>query len=232
MSTTSKAPSALMTLMDKLSYQFNEPSLLTQALSHKSFSSQSYERLEFLGDSLLNFIIGEALYCQFPSLKEGELSQLRAKMVKGKTLTEIAQEYQLGDFLYLGTGELKSGGKHRSSILADVVESIIGAIYMDSGMDACKKFVLEIYRQRLLNIDPSTSSKDAKTRLQEFLQAQKLPLPVYELIDSRGKDHQQVFTVACKIHQVTESFTAEGTSRRKAEQQTAEIALQYLQENS
>lgn len=157
-----KLSTKLKSLMKGLSYEFDDPSLLTKALSHKSFSSESYERLEFLGDSLLNFIIGEALFNQFPHLKEGELSQLRAKMVKGKTLAEIAQEYDLGSYLYLGAGELKSGGKQRSSILADVVESIIGAIYMDSGMEACKDFVLRIYQERLFNIDPKTSSKDVR----------------------------------------------------------------------
>lgn len=222
-------PESINRLLIKLGYQFQDQQLLNLALSHRSVGANNNERLEFLGDSIVNFVIAEALFERFPDAKEGDLSQMRAQLVKGKTLAEIAREFSIGEHLRLGQGELKSGGFRRDSILADVVEALIGAIYKDAGMEICRERVLAWYHSRLEGISAKQSHKDSKTSLQELLQAQKKRLPIYELINTRGDDHQQQFEVQCNIDGL-QVFLGEGSSRRNAEQAAAASALAFLQE--
>lgn len=210
-----------MLALSPLNYQFNQADLLQQALTHRSFSSEHNERLEFLGDSLLNLYIANALYRQFPQAKEGELSRFRAQLVKGTTLAEIAKELQLGESIRLGSGEKKSGGQQRASILADAVEAIIGAIYLDSSFETCESVVLQWYRARLDAIDITRSAKDPKSTLQELLQARHLDLPVYKVIDAQGQAHEQLFTVQCELKSLGMKTVAEGKSRKIAEQKAA-----------
>ena len=217
-------------LVDRLGYHFKDLSLVETALSHRSVGAHNNERLEFLGDSIVNFIIGEALFQQFPQCREGELSQMRAQLVKGVTLAEIAREFEIGDQLNLGPGEMKSGGFRRESILADTVEALIGAIYLDGGMDICRENVLRWYQQRLAAISPKGANKDAKSQLQELLQSRKKALPKYQLINATGSDHDQSFEIECVIGHLKQSFTGIGTSRRAAEQLAAAQALSQLQE--
>ncbi|EJI86510.1 RNAse III [Alishewanella aestuarii B11] len=217
---------SLSPLMRKLGYQFNQLSLLEQALTHRSCKGQHNERLEFLGDALLGLIIAEALFARFPQTREGDLTRMRSALVKGVTLASIAQELGLSDFLRLGPGELKSGGFRRESILADALEAILGAIYLDSGMEACKGRILEWFGPRLEEIAPG-QQKDSKTQLQEYLQGLRLPLPTYEVIATIGEAHQQTFTVRCTVLGRT-PITATGSSRRKAEQDAAALALEQL----
>ena len=212
-----------------LGYDFHDSSLVDLALSHRSVGANNNERLEFLGDSIVNFIIGEALFKQFPQCREGELSRMRAQMVKGVTLAEIAREFNLGDYLHLGPGELKSGGCRRESILADAVEALIGAIYLDGGMDACRTCILSWYASRLQTISSHESNKDAKSRLQEFLQSRKKALPHYHLQATTGSDHQQQFEVECEIAHIMQRFRGSGSNRRAAEQAAAQAALDQLQ---
>ncbi len=219
---------ALGRLMEQLGYRFGDETLLRRALTHRSASGQHNERLEFLGDSLLNFIIGEALYRGHDRLPEGDLSRLRAFLVKGETLADIAQELNLGDYLILGGGELKSGGYRRRSILADTVEALIAATYLDGGIDACRDLVLRLYADRLRAVDPRKIVKDPKTRLQEWLQKRRLPLPHYEVLSITGPAHEQTFRVACEVAGHA-PFEAEAGSRRKAEQLAAEKALDVLE---
>ncbi len=216
-------------LISRLGYDFQDDSLVDLALSHRSVGANNNERLEFLGDSILNFIIGEALFKQFPQCREGDLSRLRAQMVKGVTLAEVAREFNLGDYLHLGPGELKSGGFRRESILADTVEALIGAIYLDGGLDACRDRVLSWYASRLQGISLQSPNKDAKSQLQEFLQSRKKALPVYHLEATKGNDHQQQFEVACEITHLAQRFHGSGSSRRAAEQAAAQVALDQLQ---
>ncbi len=174
-------------LARKLNYTFKDESLAELAVTHRSHGKRNNERLEFLGDSILNFVIAEALFKRFPEAKEGQLSRLRAQLVKGETLAEIAREMKLGDYLKLGSGELKSGGFRRDSILADAVEAIIGAIYLDSDMDVCRGYVLRWYKERLEQTNLQNTQKDSKTRLQEFLQSRRVALPEYELMSVEGR---------------------------------------------
>lgn len=218
----------LIRLSRALGYEFKDTQLLELALTHRSLGKRNNERLEFLGDSILNFIIAEALYAQFPDAKEGQLSRLRAVMVKGVTLAEIAREMKLGDYLKLGSGELKSGGFNRSSILADAVEALIGAIYLDSGLEVCRERVLCWYESRLQQLSLTKTQKDAKTRLQEFLQSRREELPQYELVKSEGDDHDQTFYVECSIPSLVEVVKGQGSNRRAAEQKAAAAALKAL----
>ena len=215
-------------LEQRLGYEFKDKKLAVLALSHRSFGKQNNERLEFLGDSIVNFVIADALYRRFCKAKEGQLSRLRARMVCGRTLAEIAREFELGQFLYLGSGELKSGGRERDSILADTVEALIGAIYLDSNIEMCHRCIISWFSTRLaaLAIDDYTN-KDSKTRLQEHLQSQHKPLPLYELTNIRGKAHEQVFSVTCSIEGI-QPIVGEGGSRRGAEQFSAQQALIHL----
>ncbi|WP_153914074.1 ribonuclease III [Shewanella sp. TC10] len=211
-----------------LGYEFTNVDLLTQALTHRSAASKHNERLEFLGDSILSIIISDALYHQFPKVTEGDLSRMRSTLVKGETLTVIAKEFKLGDYLYLGPGELKSGGFRRESILADAVEAIIGAIYLDADIETCRTLLLTWYKQRLAEIKPGINQKDPKTILQEYLQGYKKPLPEYQVVDVKGDAHNQTFTVECRITEIDKVVTGVSTSRRKAEQLAAAQVLELI----
>ncbi|TAL58454.1 MAG: ribonuclease III [Legionella sp.] len=216
-------------LSRRLGYSFKQPAYLKQALTHRSADSANYERFEFLGDSILSFVIAYELFKRFPQESEGQLSRLRSFLVKGETLAELAKELGLGDYILLGQGELKSGGFRRASILADSLEAIVAAVYLDGGTDSVKEVILNLYRLRLEDPHLNDCLKDAKTQLQEYLQAEKLPLPKYVLTQMDGdEEHEQVFHVTCSIKGI--SFVAEGhgNNRRKAEQQAAKSFLTYF----
>lgn len=215
-------------LEERLGYQFANQRQLQLALTHRSHGATNNERLEFLGDSILNFIIGDALFNRFPEAREGQLSRLRSQLVKGETLAELAREFEMGDCLILGEGELKSGGRSRDSILADSVEAIIGAIYSERGLDICRERVLSWFASRLDAISIDTSAKDAKSRLQEYLQAQRQPLPEYAVINVGGEGHAQVFTIECRVAIAKKSTQASASSRREAEKQSALLMLKQL----
>ncbi|MEM7258289.1 MAG: ribonuclease III [Pseudomonadota bacterium] len=221
--------SAEKLLSKKLAYEFSDPRLLQQALTHRSVGARNNERLEFLGDGALNFIIASEIYRLKPEYREGQLSRLRANLVRGVTLAEVAREIGLGDYLKLGSGELKSGGFNRDSILADALEAILGAVYIDSDFDTLQRVVCHLFASRLSNLPGDEPQKDPKTRLQEYLQARRLPLPVYELVETRGQDHQRTFFVQAAIEDLALQITAQGTSRRRAEQAAAEQALTTLE---
>ncbi|BDX02092.1 MAG: ribonuclease III [Marinomonas sp.] len=216
-------------LSRRIGYFFADLGLLELALTHRSFGGKNNERLEFLGDSILNYVIAEDLFHRFPKAKEGELSRLRASLVKGDTLAELAREFQLGDYLKLGAGELKSGGFRRDSILADTVEGIIGAMYLDAGMDICRQHILSWYKERLDATSLKIVTKDAKTRLQEYLQARKHALPQYDVVDIVGEPHDQTFYVHCHIELCENAIEGKGNSRRIAEQNAASKALKQLE---
>lgn len=205
-------------LSKRLGYQYQNLDFLQRALTHRSMGAKNNERLEFLGDSLVNFIIADALFHQFHKISEGDLSRIRAFLVKGETLAKIGKEYQLSDYLMLGPGELKSGGYRRESIIADAVEAIIASVYEDGGLEACRDFVLRLYHKRLKELDPSKVGKDPKTRLQEFLQSNHEQLPEYSVITVNGPAHAQEFTVSCYVAKLNRKFEATATNRRKAEQ--------------
>lgn len=210
-------------------YRFKQTELLEQALTHRSFSrSHNNERLEFLGDSVLSLVISQHIYQHYPQADEGDLSRLRASLVKEKTLAVVARNIGLGEFIRLGGGELKSGGFRRDSILSDVLEAIIGAIYLDSDFELARLAVLELYRQQLDNPQDIQSLKDPKTRLQEFLQSQQSELPVYEVVQTVGKAHDQTFTVKCLVTEYSIETSGRGSSRKKAEQVAAEAALKQI----
>ncbi|MDR9436931.1 MAG: ribonuclease III [Thiohalophilus sp.] len=215
-------------LCRKLGYVFQQPELLERALTHRSFGARNNERMEFLGDAILGYLVSTELYNQFPKASEGQLSRLRASLVKGETLAGIASELELGEYLRLGSGELKSGGHRRRSILADAFEAIIGAVYLDSGIDSTSSLVQTFFHDKIIELDPQTLQKDPKTRLQELLQARGTELPEYEVIATEGQAHAQRFRVACRIAGIGEPMLGEGTSRRKAEQAAADKMLQTL----
>ncbi len=218
----------LIKLSQRIGYVFKDETLIQLALTHRSKGNTNNERIEFLGDSIVNFTIAEALYLKFPKADEGKLSRLRADMVRGTTLAEIARDFELGEFLLLGSGELKSGGYNRESILADVVEAIIGAIYLDSGMDAVQERILSWYKTRLDNLSEDKVVKDAKTRLQEHLQKNQNRLPKYDVVEISGQAHDQKFKVSCRVEKLPEVTVGIGSSRRFAEQSAAEKALKAL----
>src|SRR5450830_274132 len=215
-------------LSKRLAYSFVNASLLTQALTHRSYSAQNNERLEFLGDGALNFMIAHQLYQRFPTIAEGDLSRLRAQLVKESTLSEIAISLDLGDELNLGEGELKSAGWRRPSILADAVEAIIGAVYLDGGFAAAEALVAHLFAKKLDTIDPKVIDKDPKSLLQELLQGKKIAVPEYSVTHLDGEAHAQVFIVECWIEKLNIRTVGEGTSRRIAEQQAAQLALEKL----
>lgn len=217
-------------LQKAIGYTFSDSALLEQALSHRSFSRRNNERLEFLGDAILNCTIAQALFERFPKAREGQMSRLRAHLVKGDTLAELAREFSLGDHLKLGSGELKSGGFRRDSILADAVEAIIGAISLDADLQTAQNTLLAWFESRLSNMNLTENIKDSKTRLQEYLQARKMALPLYEVVNITGEAHQQSFKVHCTVESVTEPFEGVGSSRRMAEQEAARAALLALGE--
>ncbi|HAJ70865.1 MAG TPA: ribonuclease III [Methylophilaceae bacterium] len=216
---------SLAQLSAQLGYAFKEAKLLQLALTHRSFSGNNNERLEFLGDGVLNFIIAHQLYDRFLKLSEGDLSRLRAQLVKESSLSEIALSLHLGDQLKLGEGELKSAGWRRPSILADALEAIIGAVYLDGGFSAAETVVLKLYQDKLQTIDPKVIDKDAKSQLQEYLQGKKIDLPEYNVVQIEGEAHAQSFKVECVIKQLHITTLGEGSSRRIAEQQAALLAM-------
>ena len=217
-----------MSLLNHLGDQFLNSDYYQRALTHRSVSAVNNERLEYLGDSLLGFIIAEWLFENFPEYSEGDLTKLRAHLVKKDTLAEIAREHNLGDLIILGAGELKSGGIHRSSILADALEAIIGALYLFEGIETARDFVLKLFQSRLQNIPTIEQLKDSKTKLQEHLQSRGLALPVYSLQSRIGKSGDEIFTIECVVEECEETFIGSGKSRRKAEQEAAERAFVYL----
>lgn len=213
----------------RIGHAFADPGLLELAMTHRSYGGQNNERLEFLGDSIVNFVIAEALFRRFPQAREGQLSRLRARLVKGKTLAELAREMAFGECLRLGSGEMKSGGHRRDSILADAVEAVLGAIYLDAGMETARTRVLSWYAERLEAISLEDTQKDPKTRLQEFLQSRQVALPRYEVTSVEGEAHAQTFTVECHVEVLDQHTCGVGSSRRHAEQQAAEQALSQLE---
>ncbi len=215
-------------LASRLGYQFKNAALLTQALTHRSFASNNNERLEFLGDGALNFIIANQLYNRFSKLPEGDLSRLRAQLVKESTLCEIAISLSIGESLKLGEGEMKSAGWKRPSILADALEAIVGAVYIDGGHLAAEALVLQLFNARISQIDPKIIDKDAKSQLQEYLQAKKIALPDYNVVLIEGEAHAQTFKIACIIEKLNINVAGEGSSRRNAEQQAAQLALEKI----
>ena len=202
---------------------------MEQALTHRSYSRQfNNERLEFLGDSILNLIISNHIYQRFESADEGDLSRIRASLVKEETLAQVARQIDLGDFIRLGGGELKSGGFRRASILSDALEALIGAIYLDSDYAQTEAAVLHLYREQLQNVDAGANLRDPKTRLQEYLQANKNSLPSYRVEQITGKSHDQVFTVKCQLTDLDMQGSGRGSSRKKAEQRAAQEILYKL----
>ena len=212
----------------KIGYKFLNSNLLQLALTHRSAHHEHNERLEFLGDSILNFVIASDLYERFSFATEGEMSRMRAILVCEQALADIAIKFELSSYINLGQGELKSGGIRRKSTLADAVEAIIGAIFKDSNIDITSSIVLKWYSDKLESLDPKSTKKDPKTRLQEYLQAKKIGLPSYEVIKINGKDHEQEFVVSGTIYSIDNPITAKASSRRKAEQKIAELALEQL----
>lgn len=219
---------ALKRLERQLGYSFKDPSLMLLALTHRSFAGSNNERLEFLGDAILNFAAGEALFVRFPQAREGQLSRLRARLVKGETLARLARGFDLGEYLQLGSGELKSGGFRRESILADALEALIGAIYLDAGMDAARERVLAWLTHEIEGLTLVDTNKDPKTRLQEFLQSRGCELPAYDVVDIQGDPHCRSFIVECRVSLLKENTQGQGASRRIAEQVAAAAALQAL----
>jgi len=213
-------------LLRLLGYRFSDPHLLRQALTHRSYGTPHNERLEFLGDGVLNFIIASLLYERFPVLPEGDLSRLRAHLVNQETLSQLARTLDLGQYLLLGEGELKSGGFRRPSILADTFEAILGAIYLDGGFDAAAGVVRRIHEPLLAELDPKSLGKDPKTLLQEYLQGRRLSLPLYNVVSVSGEAHEQHFQVECVIPELSIRAEGEGSSRRSAEQNAARSAYQ------
>jgi ribonuclease-3 len=213
-------------LLVRLDYRFQAPALLHQALTHRSYGVPHNERLEFLGDGVLNCVIAALLYRHFPNLPEGNLSRLRASLVNQDTLSRLAHELDLGDLLRLGEGELKSGGFRRPSILADAFEAILGAVYLDGGFNAAAAVIERLYQPLIQELDPKAQGKDPKTLLQEYLQGRRLALPQYNVVQVTGEAHEQHFCVECLIPQLDIRSQGEGPSRRAAEQSAARAAYQ------
>lgn len=221
---------ALAQLHVDIGHTFKDQGLLQLALTHRSFSASNNERLEFLGDGVLNFIVAHQLYHRFPKLPEGDLSRLRAQLVKESSLSEIAIELHVGEALRLGEGELKSAGRRRPSILADAVEALVGAVYLDGGFVAAEAVVLKLYLNKFNTIDPKVIDKDAKSQLQEYLQSKKIDLPDYNVVLIEGEAHAQSFKVECHIQKLNLLTVGEGTSRRSAEQQAAQLAMEKIKQ--
>lgn len=215
-------------LLAKLKYQFTEPKLLKVALTHRSRGGEHNERLEFLGDAVVNFVIAEILYQQFPKATEGELSRWRATLVNRDALADVAKQFELGKYIFLGPGELRSGGSERQSILSCAMEAVIGAVYLDGGFDAARNCILQWYDAMLKTLSSAASHKDPKTMLQEFLQGQRMALPVYAVEAIQGEAHQQLFTISCQVEGVPAKTFGKGTSRRRGEQDAAQAMLEVL----
>ncbi|MDB5799817.1 MAG: ribonuclease [Rhodocyclales bacterium] len=219
---------SLEALQRGLGYRFTQHRLLEQAVTHRSYSADHNERFEFLGDSILNMVVAMMLFEQFGQLREGELSRLRAQFVRQDTLQGIAEKLGIGAVLHLGEGELKSGGDRRPSILADATEAIFGAVFLDSGFDAARCVIEGLYAPMLADFDPTRNLKDPKTALQELLQARRLALPRYDLVEIRGEAHAQEFEIACVIEALKVRTLGVGNSRRAAEQTAAQSALEQI----
>ena len=208
----------------RLGHAFGRPELLAQALTHRSHGARHNERLEFVGDAVLNCVVALALYERFPGTDEGDLSRARASLVNGETLARIARRLELGDDVRLGEGGLKSGGAKRGSILADALEAVFGAVFVDAGFEAARRVIIAAYGEELANANPTTLHKDPKTRLQEWLQARRLPVPEYAVVGVHGEAHAQQFAVECRIPSLGISAGGAGSSRRAAEQDAASRA--------
>lgn len=219
-------------LIRKIGYDFGNKALLDQALTHRSAGGTNNERLEFLGDSILGFVIADQLFINLPSADEGSMSRFRSGLVKGVTLAEIAREIDLGKYLLLGPGELRSGGHSRDSILADALEAVFAAVYLDGGYAAARKVILDLYHNRLAEIQNKKPQKDPKTRLQEYLQAKQYRLAEYSVLEVTGEQHEQNFTVKCVVDDLGVVAISHGASRRKAEQKAASKLLQELVQNT
>jgi len=215
--------------LDKtLHYRFEDPELFARALTHRSATGRNNERLEFLGDAVLDFVISDAVFQRRPDADEGDLSRLRAALVNDTSLAEISAELGIGDFLILGSGERKTGGHRRASILADALEAIFGAVFVDSGFTAARDMIERVFEQRLDALPDASELRDPKTRLQEWLQARKLSLPEYALDSVTGKDHKQKFAVTCTVIELSQTTEGEASSRRRAEQEAARHMLEIL----
>lgn len=219
----------LQTLADRVGWQFSDPHLLRQAVTHRSASGPNNERLEFLGDAILNFVIAAEVFDRRPDLREGELSRLRAALVNKNALAEIAREIDLGEQVLLGSGELKTGGRRRDSILADSLEAVIGAVYLDGGYEAGRALILRLYTEHLRALPDMQAHKDPKTRLQEYLQARGLELPTYAVENISGRAHEQIFRVVCASEILQQTGEGVAGSRRQAEQAAAGDLLAKLQ---
>ena len=217
------------TLCRQLGHVFNQPQLLQRALTHRSHSAAHNERLEFLGDSVLNCVIAKHLYDSHPDLPEGDLSRLRSNLVNQQTLCILAQQLDLGELLLLGEGERKSAGFRRPSILADTMEAVFGAVFLDAGFVGAQSVVLKLYVPFIAQADAQSLGKDYKTLLQEYLQSKRLALPKYTVLSTQGEAHAQLFQVECDIGQLKLSTRGEGVSRRSAEQVAAEAAYRQIE---
>ena len=215
-------------LSKALGYGFADNSLLDQALTHRSVGGKHNERLEYLGDAILGFVTADVLFHRFPDADEGQLSRLRASLVKRDTLAAIAQELEISKYLRMGAGELRSGGHHRSSTLADAFEAILGAAYLDGGYDAARQMLINLFAGRYEKLDLQSVSKDPKTQLQEQMQAVKRPLPVYEILKISGDQHNQEFRVSCLLEDSEQKTEGKGSSRRRAEQDAAALMLKRI----
>ncbi len=211
-----------------LGYGFTDPALLRRALTHRSARNENNERLEFLGDAVLGQVVADYLYRTFPEADEGQLTRTRAELVKKDTLCVVARQLNLGEHILLGEGELKSGGWRRDSILANTLEALIGAIYLDGGLAACERQISTWFAAALKDVDPSEVHKDAKTRLQEYLQARGASLPNYTAIDVTGPAHDQQFTIECRVELLPDAVSAVGKNRRAGEQRAAALMLERL----
>lgn len=215
-------------LAKKLGLTFNQPSLFVQALTHRSAGSQNNERLEYLGDAVLGFVIAHQLYVLFPRTSEGNLSRLRAHLVNQSALANLARDHNIGDYLLMGHGELKNGGYKRDSILSDALEAIIGSVLEDQDIKTCEDWVVSLFSKKLVSLDLDRTTKDAKTKLQELMQSQKTTLPSYTLIKTSGNNHTPTFDVQCTVSNSHQSFIGSSTSIKKAEQIAASKMLQWL----
>ena len=224
---TSSADADLDTLQAQLGYTFARTELLKLALTHKSFSKTNNERLEFVGDAVLGYLVGSRLFALYPEVQEDALSLMRAKLVRGKMLAEVARGLNLSAYLRLGSGELKTGGRDRASILADALEAVIGAMHEDGGITPCAEFVDVLFADLMQGLEAEVL-KDPKTRLQEYLQAQGLDLPTYEVVDISGADHQRQFTVRCDVPTMQLQTTSQASSRRAAEKAAASEVLSLI----
>ena len=221
----------LKILEKSIKYKFKDDKLLALAMTHRSHSGMNNERLEFLGDSILNFVVADLLFKKFNDLDEGDLSRLRSQLVKEEPLSKLGNGLKIGDFLNLGVGELKSSGWRIPSILADAFEALIGAIFIDGGMKSAYKFIEDSYVELIEKINPKEIYKDPKTILQEFLQAQKVPLPSYEVVNVEGEAHNQLFTVTCVVSKFDVKVEGGGRSRKIAEQEEAKEAMATIEKS-